>query len=261
MSWSDCQAAMLPYIFRVETPDGFGSGVFFAYNRRKTIIAIATAAHVVEHADDWKQPIKLRQHSSGKTRFVLDSDRSIFLDRRRDSASIIISNDGFDLPADTLPMIPADKYKNIGTEIAWMGYPSIAHPHLCFFTGRISSFIREDDSYLIDGVAINGVSGGPVFSRLAEDKPQLLGTVSAYMANRVRGDALPGLLRSQDVTPFHDTLKTITSVDDAREKKEKEEAAAKEKEQRANEPPAGATPDAQPGVPADGPRPADSARS
>ena len=44
MSCSDCQAKMLPHIFRVETP-----------------VAIATAAHVVEHADDWRQPIKLTQ--------------------------------------------------------------------------------------------------------------------------------------------------------------------------------------------------------
>jgi hypothetical protein len=248
MSWSDCYAQILPYVFRVETPEGFGSGVFFTYNRHKTIIAIATAAHVVEHADDWKQPLRLRQHSSGKERFLEDADRTILLDRRRDSASIIITNHGFDLPDDTLPMIAASKYKRIATEVGWMGYPSIAHPHLCFFTGRISSFLNDEDSYLIDGVAINGVSGGPVFARLAEDKPQLLGTVSAYMPNRIRGDALPGLLRSQDVTPFHDVIKTLTSLDDAREQKEKEEASKQQKEQRASEPPAGGTPDAQPGA-------------
>lgn len=253
MKWSDCQKKMLPYIFRVETPEGSGTGVFFAFNRRKTIIAIATAAHVVEHADDWKQPIKLHQHSSGKVRFVEDAQRSILLDRRRDSASIIITNDGFDLPDNTLPMISADKYKPIGTEIAWMGFPSIADPYLCFFTGRISSFIHNEDSYLIDGVAINGVSGGPVFSCMAGDNPQLLGTVSAYMPNRIRGDALPGLLRSQDVTSFHETIKKITSIDDAREQKEIEEAAAKGKEQRASEPPAEATPDTQQDAHADGP--------
>jgi hypothetical protein len=47
--------------------------------------------------------------------------------------------------------------------------------------------------YLIDGVAINGVGGGPVFAALKNDQPQLLGTISAYMPNRMRGDALPGL--------------------------------------------------------------------
>lgn len=238
MNWSECHRKILPYVFLIETPDGSGSGVFFAYNRPKSIIAIATSAHVVEQAEDWKQPIKIRQHTSGKSRFLEASSRAIFLDRRRDSASIILTNDGFDLPADTLPMIAADKYKPIGSEVAWVGYPSIARSNLCFFTGPISSSIHNEDSYLIDGVAINGVSGGPVFACLAEDNPQLLGTVSAYMPNRIRGDALPGLLRSQDVTAFHDTIKTFTSVDDAREQKGKEEEAAKEKEQQsANEPP------------------------
>jgi hypothetical protein len=250
MDWSDCQKKVLPFVFLVETPNGSGSGVFFAYNRRKTTIAIATAAHVVEHAEDWRQPIKLRQHTSGKSRYLEAASRVIFIDRERDSASIIFSNDGFDLPDETLPMIAADKYKQIGSDVAWLGYPSIASPNLCFFAGSISSFLHGEDSYLIDGVAINGVSGGPVFACLSQNQPQLLGTISAYMPNRIRGDALPGLLRSQDVTPFHDTIRTITSLDDAREKKERDEAAAKQLEQqRASEPPPGSTPDAQQDVP------------
>lgn len=256
MSWTECHKKVLPYVFLIETPDGSGSGVFFAYNRRKTIIAIATAAHVIEHAEDWKQPIKVRQHTSGKSRFLTDADRAILLDRRRDSASIILTNDGFDLPADPLPMIPADKFKQIGTEVAWIGYPGIARPHLCFFTGPISSFIFDEDSYLIDGVAIHGVSGGPVFACLPDNNPQLLGTVSAYMPNRIRGDALPGLLRSQDVTAFHETIKALTSLDDAREKKEREEEAkkAQEQQERATEPPQ-MEPESQQGAQPDGPAP------
>lgn len=245
MNWTECYKKVLPYVFLIETPDGSGSGVFFAYNRRKTIIAIATAAHVIEHAEDWKQPIKILQHTSGKSRFLTDDDRMILLDRRRDSASIILMNAGFDLPADPLPMIAADKFKQVGTEVGWVGYPGIARPHLCFFTGPISSFIYGEDSYLIDGVAIHGVSGGPVFACLVDNNPQLLGTVSAYMPNRIRGDALPGLLRSQDVTAFHETIKTMTSLDDAREKKEQEKAKqAQEQQEHANEPPQ-AKPDAR----------------
>lgn len=226
MDWSKCQQYMLPFVFSIETPESSGTGVFFAYNRHKTMAAITTAAHVIEHAEDWKQSIRIRQHTTGKVRFIPDSDRVIFIDRRRDSASIIIANDGFELPDKTLPMMAADKFKPIGTEVGWLGYPGIARPNLCFFTGRVSSFIVNEDSYLVDGVAINGVSGGPVFACLAEDRPQFLGTVSAYMPNRVYGEPLPGLLRSQDVTPFHDTIKWITSMDDAREQKEKEKENA-----------------------------------
>jgi len=224
VNWSECHRRMLPYVFEIETPSGSGTGVFFAYTQEETLIAIATAAHVVEHAEDWKQPIRLRQHISGKTRFLEDAKRVILLDRRRDSASIIFANDGFNLPSRTLPMIEKGTYTDIGIEVGWTGYPAIASPQLCLFTGRISAIVRDEDSYLIDGVAIHGVSGGPVFACLADDRPQLLGTISAYMPNRIRGEVFPGLLRSQGVGAFHEAIATLTSIEDAREKKEQEEA-------------------------------------
>lgn len=236
MSWSEAYNNILPYVFAIETPEGNGSGFFFAYNENKSLVAFATAAHVVEHAEDWKLPIKLRQHTSKKEQFITDDMRIITLDRRRDSASIVIANNGaFDLPDEPLPMIPADKFHRIGNEIAWVGYPGIASPHLCFFTGRVSGFISQGDSYLIDGVAINGVSGGPVFSELSEGKPQILGTVSAYLPNRIRGDALPGLMSAQDVTPFHDTISVLKSIDDAKRKKEEAEQEEQQKQHDAEQ--------------------------
>ncbi len=170
----------------------------------------------------------------------------IFLDRRRDSACILIPAIDFDLPGQFLPIMAADKYKSIGIEVACVGYPGIASPHLCFFSGPLSAFLPNDDSYLIDGVAIHGVSGGPVFAMLADSKPQLIGTVSSYTPNRIRGDALPGMLRAQDVTLFHETIKTIRSIDDARRKREEEEARKLAEQQAAEnaapEPPAEALP-------------------
>ena len=202
MAWSACYKNILPYVFAIETPDGAGSGVYVATNDSKNLAVVATAAHVVEHADDWKLPIKVRQHSTGKELFLREDERVIFLDRRRDSACILIPAIDFDLPGEFLPMMAADKYKSIGIEVAWVGYPGIASPHLCFFSGRLSAFLPNDDSYLIDGVAIHGVSGGPVFAMLADSKPQLIGTVSSYMPNRIRGDALPGMLRAQESRCF-----------------------------------------------------------
>src|SRR5262249_320541 len=44
----------------------------------------------------------------------------------------------------------------------------------------------------------------PVFHCSAPDKdPLIIGCVSAYHANRATGEALPGLLRAQDVSHFH----------------------------------------------------------
>lgn len=226
---------MLPYVFTVETPNGSGTGFFFAYNETRTIVAVATAAHVVERAFDWRLPIKLRHHVSQKEVFLDHGERVVLLDRQRDSASIMFQRArlaDLALPDDPPDMIDPTKYKRIGSEVGWVGYPSVAFPHLCFFTGRISGFITSDDAYLIDGVAINGVSGGPVFAEGGSDKLHVIGTVSAYLPNRVRGDALPGLLRSQDITAFQETIKTIRSLDEARRKQaeDKTEAALSEQD-------------------------------
>jgi hypothetical protein len=49
--------------------------------------------------------------------------------------------------------------------------------------------LRKPPVYLVDGVAINGVSGGPVF----DDRCHLAGLVSAYLPNRVAPNTtLPG---------------------------------------------------------------------
>jgi hypothetical protein len=229
MAWHTDFAHVRPYIVRLETPQGFGTGFLFAYNSDKVFAAIATAAHVVEYANDWKLPIKIRHHESGKEIFLLEAERYIDLDRRRDSASVILANPGF-LPDQPLQMIDSTKFQQIGVEVAWAGYPVIADPHLCLFTGTIAAFIPDDDSYLIDGVAINGVSGGPVFVSIPNNPPELIGSVSAYISNRQRGDALPGLLRAQDVTPFHETIRTMKSLDEARAKREDEQQQEREKD-------------------------------
>jgi hypothetical protein len=229
VKWREVYDGVLPYVVSIETPEGSGTGFLFAYNELKTFVAIATAAHVVEHADDWKLPIKIRHHVSGQEVFLLDEDRYIERDDRRDSASVLFKKGTIPWPAEVLPMIDSKMFVPIGSEVGWVGYPGIARPYLCFFTGPISAFMSPEDSYLIDGVAINGVSGGPVFRPGPQDGIQLIGTISAYMPNRIRGDALPGLMRAQDVTSFQDTVRTIRSLDEARRKQEEEKKKVEEK--------------------------------
>jgi hypothetical protein len=235
--WHVVYENVLPYVVAVETPDGSGTGFFFAYNADKSFVAFATAAHVVQHAHSWRQPIKLRHHVSGNEIFVAENDRYIELDRNRDSASIVIRNPGDYLPTKSLPMMDSESYKRIGIEVAWVGYPAIVHPNLCLFTGRISAFINFDDSYLIDGVAINGVSGGPVFARLSGETPELIGLISAYMPNRQRDYTLPGMLQAHDVTAFHQTILTFKSFDEALKKQQEEDQQRRQAEAAGEVPP------------------------
>jgi hypothetical protein len=70
-------------------------------------------------------------------------------------------------------------------------------------------------------VAINGVSGGPVFDSGDDDvSPRIIGTIAAYIANRVTGETLPGLAYAQDVSHFHETAAQLKSVHEAMVKKQ-----------------------------------------
>jgi hypothetical protein len=229
MPWYRDFGKVRPYIVRIETPQGLGTGFFFAYNDTKRFAAFATAAHVVDHAHQWKLPIKVRHHDTGKEVFLGDKDRFIVLDKPRDTASVVFANPGF-LPAEPLRMMDSTKYRSIGTAVAWAGYPAIADPHLCLFTGTIAAFVSDGDSYLIDGVAINGVSGGPVFASQAKGVVELIGSVSAYISNWQRGETLPGLLRAQDLTPLQTTIKALHSIDEARAKQVEEQQQGRERE-------------------------------
>ncbi|MBL0211354.1 MAG: trypsin-like peptidase domain-containing protein [Holophagaceae bacterium] len=222
MHWHEAYEKVLPHILRIETPDGAGTGFLFGYNADRSLAAIATAAHVVDRAHAWKQPIKIIHHTSGQEVFLQGHERVVFLDRKRDSASILVPTGTLPLPESPLPLMDVKQIKKVGVVLAWVGFPSVAYPELCFFTGSVSAFLFNDDCYLIDGVAINGVSGGPVFDALTGNQPELVGSISAYISNRVGGASLPGLLRAQDITSFHEALQTVRSLDEARKMEEEQ---------------------------------------
>ena len=232
MDWAESYKKIQPYIMSIETPSGSGTGFLFTYNAEKTFAGFATAAHVVEHAHNWKQPIKLIHFMTGNEYFSTDGLRIVLLDRDYDSASILIGNKDLGIPSDALPMMDSSNLLSIGLEVGWVGFPSISPSNLCLFTGRISAHIKHHNSYLIDGVAINGVSGGPVFYCSKDGELMIIGTVSSYMPNRIYGDTLPGLLRVQDVTAFQATINKIKSIDDA--KKAQDEHDKKELDKPSN---------------------------
>jgi len=241
MAWQTVHEKIISYLVRIESQNGTGTGFLFAYNKNQVLAAIATAAHVVDNAHDWKQPIRLVHHQTGETVFLTDSDRVIFLDRKRDSASIVVpAKELKNFPKNTLSLLDPTKFKKVGIEVAWIGFPSVAYPQLCFFKGSISAFLKSIDCYLIDGVAINGVSGGPVFAD-DSDTPEIVGTVSAYMPNRVGEAMLPGLLKAQDISSFQETISEFRTFDDAREQEKeasKTDVESGETSSPSTEPPA-----------------------
>ena len=65
----------------------------------------------------------------------------------------------------------------------------------------ISAACAGSGDYLVDGVVINGVSGGPAFV-LRGNEPHLIGLVSAYFPNEATGKPSPGLGFIASISPL-----------------------------------------------------------
>ena len=162
---------------------------YFQTARTTDICGIATAAHVVDHAHYWEEPIRIDHIISGKSLVIRRDERAVFLDPARDTAAVLFPRGELPLPAEALALGPKDMILKVGNEIGWLGFPAIPTASLCFFTGIVSAWVPSQNAYLVDGVAINGVSGGPAFHLLEGDEPVVvIGVVSAYVPNRATGE-------------------------------------------------------------------------
>ncbi len=215
LEWSEAVKQVAPHVVRIMTPEGSGSGFLVSASADGQTIGIATAAHVVTHAHYWEQPIRIEHKSSGKTVLLRTADRAIFPDSAKDTAGIVFSKGELPFPEKPLSLSPEGKFLVVGNEIGWLGFPAVAPGDLCFFTGRVSNYRNNSKEYLVDGVAINGVSGGPAFWN-GGDRVTLMGVMAAYIANRATGETLPGIAVVSDIEQFHELSKVFKSVDDAK---------------------------------------------
>ena len=85
-----------------------------------------------------------------------------------------------------------------------------------YSTGK--AWLQEELAYLVDGVAINGVSGGPAFFFLQEGTVlSLMGLALSVIPNRATGDVLPGLAVARHIFPFHDLIERFRSQEEAKQ--------------------------------------------
>jgi hypothetical protein len=216
MEWDRAIELVTPHVVKIITPQMSGTGFIIDYPGKKKFCGIATAAHVINHAHSWESPIRLKHFTSGKDVLLRYQDRAIFVNYEKDAAVILFSVGELRLPDVPLELISEGEHKKLGVELGWLGFPAIANESLCFFSGRVSHWL-DAGNYLVDGVAINGVSGGPTFS-LTENGAQLVGIVTDYIPNRATGVALPGLCMVRDVSHFQKVIKDFRSIDEAKEK-------------------------------------------
>jgi hypothetical protein len=219
IAWSKAVEIIEPHVVRISTPRGSGTGFLISNGHNNAVCGIATAAHVVDHAHYWEEPIRIDHVATGKSLVIRRDDRAIFLDLSRDTAAILFNRGDLPLPADPLPLVPKDMSVKVGVKIGWLGFPAIPAASLCFFEGIVSAHVQSQNAYLVDGVAINGVSGGPAFHLFhIEATPVfVMGVVSAYVPNRATGEVLPGLSVVRPIQQFHELAPTFASLDQARE--------------------------------------------
>jgi hypothetical protein len=213
--WHEVIDFVSPHVVKIWTPQGSGTGFLVSISHNLTLCAIATAAHVISHAHYWEEPIRIEHQVSGQTLLLRQLDRAIHIEGHRDTAAIIFEHGNMVFPADALKLAEKNMYYKAGVEIGWLGYPAIPKANLCFFSGRISSWLSEEEAYLVDGVTINGVSGGPAFTVWGGE---LAGVVSAYIPNKNTGEVLPGLAVIRGVGQFHDIAKSFQTIDEAKAK-------------------------------------------
>ncbi len=212
VQWFDVVEYLAPYVVRIWTPQGSGTGFLVSTSASTRLCAIATAEHVISHAHYWEEPIRIEHQASGKTVILRSSDRAINTQAAMDTAAIVFERRGLGLPAAALPLTPKDNFFKAGVELGWLGYPAIPQASLCFFSGHISAWLAAEEAYLVDGVAINGVSGGPAFVR----ERMLIGVVTAYIPNRASGEPLPGLAVIRGVKQFHELAERFRTLDEAK---------------------------------------------
>lgn len=216
LEWYTVFDRLKPHVVRISTTRGSGTGFLFMQGRRSHLCAVATAAHVIDHAHRWEEPIRIEHSESGRSVLIREGDRAIFV-HGDDTAAIVLGKAQLPLPAGPLPLITKGQVLRVGNEIGWLGYPAIPGADLCFFGGRVSAWLQAQSAYLVDGVAINGVSGGPAFYIKGGKDLTLMGIVSAYAPNRATGETLPGLSVVRSVGSLHDDVQSLSSFEEAKE--------------------------------------------
>jgi hypothetical protein len=219
MHWRNIVEKIAPYLVKVETPNGHGTGFLCLANHDRSILGVATAAHVVGHSEEWQQPVRIHSFHTNQSALFKEGERVIRIAWRTDSAVILFAAGELDFPESLIPLLPTNEVLPIGVEVGWLGFPAIEAFTPCFFSGNVSARREDQSAYLIDGVAINGVSGGPVFYSTDADGVRIVGIITAYRANRATGDVLPGLSYAQDVAHFRKVIEDIQVLDEARNNK------------------------------------------
>jgi hypothetical protein len=198
LRWDEVVDRVSKSVFRLYAGPSGGTGFLIGLGRDlqsgDSFATLATAWHVLEALPGSTDELEIVSVDR-KTVFSSAADQIGFYplgDTRYDTGLIVLRTKApLVEESDLLPLFPHDYVLARGANIGWLGFPGITEPELCFFHGYVSGYLNDPPTYLVDGVAINGVSGGPAF----DNRAHVIGLVSAYVPNRVdQTTTLPGLM-------------------------------------------------------------------
>ncbi len=209
LPWEEISKRAEKVVFLVEM--GNTTGTCFAVSispgkNKKKIYTFATAWHVIEKLTRSNKPMKLYTSDKSKAYEIMSDRYEIFREGTKDLDTGIIEVEtemALVKERDLMPMVDAGEWLPRGSEIAAVGFPGLANEDYCFFRGVVSGYKRRPPSYLVDGVVLNGVSGGPAI----DHRGRIMGLVSAYTPNRVdRYTTLPGLTTLIPISSIHSLI-------------------------------------------------------
>jgi hypothetical protein len=195
-SWASIIPVIEPFVYQVHSGDGLGTAFIVATSSSEVgpfFTMFATAWHVVEDVVETNKILELVRRDGTKLSKIMVGPAKIYPlgPKECDVALIQVQTTEPLTSIDNLLPMPIETMISRGTDVGWLGFPGLVFPELCFFSGVVSGYKENPLVYLIDGVAINGVSGGPAFDRTG----LLTGLVSAYLPNRLNENTvLPGLM-------------------------------------------------------------------
>jgi hypothetical protein len=224
MNWSAYVNEITPFVVKIRTQFSYGTGYIFWQN--KDLCCIATANHVIEPAtvDKWEQAIHITQPNGASVRYYPQHRNILQNLEGGDSAAILVNKAGLSLPSDCLPIWNFSGEIPIGTNVGWLGFPQVVDQGVLnpsFFSGNISNVFQHLKQYAIDGVAINGVSGGPLFCQSEADTPLVIGTISSYVPNTLATGgvekSLPGISVAHSFSSFKDVVVELKDMETVEE--------------------------------------------
>ncbi len=203
--WPQAVSQMRQNLVKVSTlGGGYGSGFLIPPPPKAPgNLCVITAFHVIKQAHETGATIEIEHPGEGIKISLPSLARSVFVANNRDQA--IISFNG---PKDfeklhEVTFLSKDRHYNPGVELGWLGFPDleVSQNVACFLSGRVSAYLEDKEAYLIDGVSIHGLSGGPVFY-CSDDQVVMAGIVTNYYPNPVNNQAWPGLAMFRTINPL-----------------------------------------------------------